>query len=268
MCAPQKKKGEGENQMAKTLTHSKKLVALLLAVALMLSVCVVPNASAAAGTTATAAAPAYTGSFTNTSDDGKDWISLTAERTFKVTIPVDMTEDEAKAIADDVVWTLDYDEDAGYLDTKLYPNHTEGGEISGWLNENDEPLFTKIATTVETTEDGKVNIVLTFSNSIYFWASDWYTGETYEDASAPHANGGYYLDICGWYYVTASVDGKDLGSAYTKINPYDNFHTMKEIYSDIDAIVDYAKKNTNIYVEKFSMGKSAGKNGLESLDMT
>ncbi len=267
MCAPQKKKGEGENQMAKTLTHSKKLVALLLAVALMLSVCVVPNASAAAGTTATAAAPAYTGSFTNTSDDGKDWISLTAERTFKVTIPVDMTEDEAKAIADDVVWTLDYDEDAGYLDTKLYPNHTEGGEISGWLNENDEPLFKNIATTVETTEDGKVNIVLTFSNSIYFWASNWYTGETYEDASAPHANGGYYLDICGWYYVTASVDGKDLGSAYTKINPYDNFHTMKEIYSDIDAIVDYAKKNTNIYVEKFSMGKSAGKNGLESLDM-
>ena len=46
--------------------------------------------------------------------------------------------------------------------------------------------------------------------------------------------------------------------------PYDNFHTMSEIYDELDALVDYAAGHTDLYVEQFSMGQSQGDNGLES----
>ena len=60
---------------------------------------------------------------------------------------------------------------------------------------------------------------------------------------------------------------KTLGSVDLKVAPYDNFHTMPEIYDQIDAMVSYAAENTDLYVEKLSMGKSQGDNGLEPLDM-
>lgn len=51
-----------------------------------------------------------------------------------------------------------------------------------------------------------------------------------------------------------------------KIVPYDSFHTMQEIYEDLDNMVTYAADNTNLYVKKFSMGTSSGAI-YEPLDM-
>ncbi len=67
--------------------------------------------------------------FENTSGDGgSNGISLSAERTFQASIPVDMTEAEAKEAASSVTWTLTPDADApDYLDDTQFPNHTEGG---------------------------------------------------------------------------------------------------------------------------------------------
>ena len=65
-------------------------LSMLTASALLLSLCVIPSAAADS-----AAAPAAV--FGNTSGDGgSNGISLSAERTFQASIPVDMTEAEAK----------------------------------------------------------------------------------------------------------------------------------------------------------------------------
>ena len=43
-------------------------------------------------------------------------ISLCDSRTFQFSIPVELTAEEAKAVAEGVVWSLDYDGEAGYRD--------------------------------------------------------------------------------------------------------------------------------------------------------
>ena len=227
-------------------------LSMLTASALLLSLCVIPSAAADS-----AAAPAAV--FENTSGDGgSNGISLSAERTFQASIPVDMTEAEAKEAASSVTWTLTPDADApDYLDDTQFPNQTEGGPLSAWLCQDGEtPFFTDVATAAETV-DGQVYLTVTFANQCYFG----------DDLSVPHSNGGSYMDVCGYFTLSAGLDGKTLGSVDLKVAPYDNFHTMSEIYDELDALVDYAAGHTDLYVEQFSMGQSQGDNGLESLDM-
>lgn len=103
------------------------------------------------GRRSSAAAPAAV--FENTSGDGgSNGISLSAERTFQASIPVDMTEAEAKEAASSVTWTLTPDADApDYLDDTQFPNQTEGGPLSAWLCQDGEtPFFTDVATAAET----------------------------------------------------------------------------------------------------------------------
>ena len=74
-------------------------LSMLTASALLLSLCVIPSAAADS-----AAAPAAV--FENTSGDGgSNGISLSAERTFQASIPVDMTEAEAK----EAIWKRRWD---------------------------------------------------------------------------------------------------------------------------------------------------------------
>ena len=103
---------------------------------------------------------------------------------------------------------------------------------------------------------------MTFRNNCYF-----YDRNGNADLSVPHSNGGTYMDVSGYFRLTAESGDETLGYAELKIAPYDNFHTMSEIYDEIDKIVDFAADETDLYVEKFSMGKSQGDNGLASLDM-
>ena len=227
-----------------------KALSLVMVCALLLSLCVFP---------ASAAEPSAPASqFVNTSDDGGDnMISLTSERTFKASIPVDMTEAEAKAAAETAVWSLVRDSDQEYVDETLFPNQSQGGTLSSWVCADGEtPFFRNIVSGAETV-DGQVYLTVTFDNCGYFG----------DDLSVPHINGGYYLDVCGYFDLSAAVDGKTVGSVALKVAPYDNFHTMSEIYAQIDEIVSYAQENTDLYVEKFSMGESQGDNGMESLDM-
>ena len=249
------------NAMKKHMTPVR-LLSLVTALALLVSLCVVP---AAAAEEPDAPVP----SFVNTSGDGgADAISLTAARSFEAKIPVDMTEAEAQAAAESAVWSLDYDESQPYVDPELYPNHSQGGPLEGWLcSDGETPLFTNLSAGAETV-DGQVYLTLSFDSGIYFYTTNRSTGESVPDASAPHSNGGAYLDVCGWFDLTATAGGDVLGAVEgVKVAPYDSFHTMAELYENIDAIVDYAAEHTDLYVEKFSMGSSQGDNGLESLDM-
>jgi len=239
----------------------KKLLAVLLAAAMLSSLMTVTGFAAedvlliAPAPGATATAP--TATFENTSgDNGENAIALTLARSFKAMIPVDLTEDEAKAAAEAAVWSLEPVADSGYLDYEQFPNQTKGGALTEWVTSKKAPFFSNIVSGAET-KDGQVYLTLTFDNACYFGT----------DPSAPHSNGGTYMDVCGYFTITATAGEAVYTGAEIKIAPYDAFHTMKEIYATIDEMVAYAAENTDLYLEKFSMGKSAGYNGLEALDM-
>ena len=238
--------------------NSMKRISMALVLALALQM-----APAAAADDASAPA-VVTGTFQNVSENGENMISLSEARSYKVMIPVDGEVDPAK-----VVWTMTRDAARPYNDAAKYPNQIDidckGVSLDAWKNTAGENFFSDVVTTVETV-DGQNYVVAQFSADTYFYASNWYTGETYADYSAPHANGGSYLDPCGWFFLSASVDGKVLGAAEVKIAPYDSFHTMAEMYADMDAMVEFAAANTDLYVEEFSMGTSSGEI-YEAMDM-
>lgn len=73
------------------------------------------------------------------------------------------------------------------------------------------------------------------------------------DFSAPHNNGGAYLDLCGYYTLNVTAGDEAVGSIHTKIVPYDSFRTVYELYDDIDAL---AATDTDLYVAKESMGQT------------
>lgn len=244
----------------------KKALALVTGAALSLSL--LPAGALAAEQTG-----GVQGSFTNLSEDGgENIISLCDKRTFKAVVPVELSQAEAEAaVTAGIVWSLDYDQTAGYLDPEQYPNHVAGGALDTFQAMNGQDLFTDLVTGVEMVE-GKTCLTLTFSCGGYFYKSAKNAaGETVytPDLSVRHSSGGSYMDLSGWYDLTATAtDGAVLGKVEdVKIAPYDQFHTMKEIYEDLDAVVDFAKANTELYVVKESMGSSQGDNGLESLDM-
>ena len=107
-------------------TSLGRALSAVTACALLLSVNVLP-ASAAEDTAAPMAV------FENTTGDGgENYISLCDSRTFQAVLPVDMTEEEAQAAAETVVWSLDYDVQSNYVDPELYPNHTQGGALGSW----------------------------------------------------------------------------------------------------------------------------------------
>ncbi len=233
-------------------THlTGRLLSFLMALALLLSLCVVPAAAAED-------APTPTGSVVNTSGDGgENYINLSTARSFQASVPVNMTEAQAKQAAASAVWSLVPDGTKEYLDPKLYPNQIGAAPLESWVcSDGKTPFFANLVSSAETV-DGQVYLTLTFDSVCYFG----------KDVSVPHSNGGAYMDVCGYFNLTASVDGTELGSAPVKVTPYDNFHTMAEIYAEIDEMVAFAAQETDLYVQKCSMGKSQGDNGLESLDM-
>ena len=240
-------------------TSLGRALSAVTACALLLSVNVLP-ASAAEDTAAPMAV------FENTTGDGgENYISLCDSRTFQAVLPVDMTEEEAQAAAETVVWSLDYDVQSNYVDPELYPNHTQGGALDSWkLRDGEGNLFTNVQTEA-VTQDGQVCLKVTFANNYYY---DLFA-DLPNNLRGYQTNGGTYLDLCGWYDLTATAaDGTVLGAVEgIKITPYDDFNTMKEIYASMDELVAFAQENTDLYVVKGSMGSSQGDNGMESLDM-
>ena len=175
-------------------------------------------------------------------------ISLADVKTFTAKLPLTAAlSDEDLA---NVVWSLDCNKELTgslYLDFAKYPNHKDGGELSTWQTNRKAPMFTDMATS-QITENDITYLVLTFKNACY-----WDT-----DPSAPHSSGGSYLDVCGYFDLSAKLGDTKLGTVATKVVPYDDFNTMAEIYAELDEMVSFAKANTDLYVEKFSMGKSSG----------
>ena len=232
-------------------TQLRRWLSLATVLALLMSLWVLPAAAAEES------APSAPGFYNTSGDGGENAVSLSALRTFQALVPVDLTLEEAQAAASSVVWSLLPDESQDYLDDDLFPNQTQGGPLSGWTcRDGETPLFTGVTTSAQTVGD-QVCLAVSFSNNCY-WG---------DDLSTRQENGGTYLDVCGYFDLTATLNGTALGSVGLKVTPYDQFHTMQEIYEEIDELVDFAAENTDLYVERFSMGMSQGDNGMESLEM-
>lgn len=229
----------------------KKMMALLLALVMAMSL-MIPSAFAAEdeadGTQPEPVSTEAKASFTSDDPDDYDMISLADEKTFTAKLPLTAAlSDEDLA---NVVWSLDCNKELTgslYLDFAKYPNHKDGGELSTWQTNKKAPMFTDMATS-QITENDITYLVLTFKNACY-WGTD---------PSAPHSSGGSYLDVCGYFDLSAKLGDTKLGTVATKVVPYDDFNTMAEIYAELDEMVSFAKANTDLYVEKFSMGKSSG----------
>ena len=184
-----------------------------------------------------------------TGKDGKD-VSLS--------IPVSGMSKEALAAAIDagtVTLALERDDSRPYVNEELFPYAYAGGDLDSWMTEGkDEHQFTDIKLTANE-KNGKAVLDVSFHVNNYFYSTNRRTGETTPDYSVPHVNGGYYIDLCGYFDLTAKNSGKAIGSAPVKVAPYENFNTMWEIYKELDTIVANGTKN-GLYVERFSMGQS------------
>lgn len=186
------------------------------------------------------------------------FISLTQPRSLKVKIAVALTKQQAEQAAGQVVWSLVADESVPYVNQEYYPNTSKGGALDTWVcSDGETPFFEKIKTGV--VQEGKqVYLTLELANRCYFG----------DDLSVPHMNGGAYLDVCGYFQLTADWNGTRLGQMDAiKIVPYDRFHTMDEINAKLDELTELAKTSTGLYVEKLSMGKTQGDNGLPAQEM-
>ncbi len=184
-----------------------------------------------------------------TGKDGKD-VSLS--------IPVSGMSRDALAAAIDagtVTLALERDDSRPYVNEELFPYAYAGGDLDSWMTEGkDEHQFTDIKLTANE-KNGKAVLDVSFHVNNYFYSTNRRTGETTPDYSVPHVNGSYYIDLCGYFDLTAKNSGKAIGSAPVKVAPYENFNTMWEIYKELDTIAANGTKN-GLYVERFSMGQS------------
>ena len=184
-----------------------------------------------------------------TGKEGKD-VSLS--------IPVSGMSRDALAAAIDagtVTLALERDDSRPYVNEELFPYAYAGGDLNSWMIEGkDEHQFTDIKLTANE-KNGKAVLDVSFHVNNYFYSTNRRTGETTPDYSVPHVDGGYYIDLCGYFDLTAKNSGKAIGSAPVKVAPYENFNTMWEIYKELDTIVANGTKN-GLYVERFSMGQS------------
>ncbi len=188
-------------------------------------------------------------------EEGKD-VSLS--------IPVSGMSKDALAAAVEagtVELSLLRDDSRPYVNEELFPYAYAGGKLSDWTTEGGEQQFTNVKLTASE-KNGKAVLDVSFHVNNYFYSSNWYfdgsdwqLGDPEVDYSVPHVDGGYFIDKCGYFDLTAAVSGKTVGSAPVKVAPYENFNTMWEIYKQLDEVVAAGTKN-GLYVEKFSMGQS------------
>ncbi len=162
---------------------------------------------------------------------------------------------DAAITAGTVKLALERDDSRPYVNEDLFPYAFAGGDLDSWMTEGkDEHQFTDIKLTANE-KNGKAVLDVSFHVNNYFYSTNRRTGEATPDYSVPHVNGGYYIDLCGYFDLVAKNSGKDIGSASVKVAPYESFNTMWEIYKELDTIAANGMKN-GLYVERFSMGQS------------
>ncbi len=176
-----------------------------------------------------------------------DWqISLAEDAEIDLKIPVTVNaNDLGTALTDGTVsFQLVRDTERQYLDPSKFPYPNAGGALSDWLTQNNTPMFE--AEIIGMESDGDDTFLNVRINSYTYFYS---RGNV--DYSAPHNNGGTYLDICGYFNFNAVIGDETVGSLRAKVVPYDSFRTVYELYDDLEAL---AAMDTDLYVSLESMG--------------
>ena len=161
---------------------------------------------------------------------------------------------EAAVAAGKVELALLRDDSKPYVNEALYPYAYAGGPLSSWRTQGSTEQFTEVKLAAAE-QNGKPVLSISFRANNYFYTTNRSTGVSTPDYSVPHANGGYYIDLCGYFNLTATVSGKTVGSAPVKVSPYESFNTMWELYTELDEIVKLGTQN-GLYVKRLSMGQS------------
>ena len=191
------------------------------------------------------------------------FLSLTEGTSESLSFP--LTKEQAaqveKAGADKVTWTLHRTEPYGdpvdrdfipiHGEEKMYPNEKETIDLAtiyyNNLYEDGQPFSMEH---FETTLDGST-LKLEFTTTPI--ASEGNPG-------IPHESGGRFIDICGKFFLTAELDGTTLATVETvTIKPYTSFHTMWEIYDELDRLAKEGDDDSTTpkpFVEYGVMGKS------------
>lgn len=254
---PKDHHGKEREEKEKTTQHkrsrlSTKILAFVLILALVFpasafaSVADVAKDTRAPGKSLANTYPAYT--------DIEWQISLAENAQAMVTVPTNMTEEElGTALSGDLTLSLDRDSTRGYLNPEKFPYPYQGGALDTWMTQwtkdkQPQNLFRVTEMGISVDEAGKVSLKLWIDINCYFGNR---SGNV--DYSAPHSNGGAYLDLCGYYTLNVTAGDEAVGSIHTKIVPYDSFRTVYELYDDIDAL---AAMDTDLYVSKESMGQT------------
>ena len=254
---PKDHHGKEREEKEKTMQHkrsrlSTKILVFVLILALVFpasafaSVADVAKDTRAPGKSLANTYPAYT--------DIEWQISLAENAQAMVTVPTNMTEEElGTALSGDLTLSLDRDSTRGYLNPEKFPYPYQGGALDTWMTQwtkdkQPQNLFRVTEMGISVDEAGKVSLKLWIDINCYFGNR---SGNV--DYSAPHSNGGAYLDLCGYYTLNVTAGDEAVGSIHTKIVPYDSFRTVYELYDDIDAL---AAMDTDLYVSKESMGQT------------
>ncbi len=187
-------------------------------------------------------------------DDIDFQYSLTEEATHKVTIPTNLADaDLQQAVADNKIsFSLTRDENRHYLDPALYPFPNKGGAISEWKDKEG----TEVIKVEELKAEGK-DLVVTFKTQgteFYYTGDATASAEVKKVYSINHTNGGSWLDKCGYFNLSATVDDKAAGSVHAKVVPYDSYRTPYELFDEIEALKSYKGDR---YVEVGSIGHSS-----------
>ncbi len=192
------------------------------------------------------------------------WISLTEASSQEVTFTSPDYYTFASVQDQEITWTLErltsYAEPEGGVDhplrdeDEMYPNELDEivlGQIDA--SHSSYLKISNVTTTVEAGTDGST-LTLTFDVAPMISRGN---------ESAPHSNGGAYLDVCGTFLLKAEdAAGQEIGlgkDVTVEIEPYASFHTMWDIYEELDRLAQLGDDDDSTarpYVSLESMGTS------------
>ena len=182
-------------------------------------------------------------------------ISMDSSETITLTFPLSNAQVGAFNNADAVTWTLDRNEtyaNAGEIhpvngETALFPNEVQSVALDK-LTYSGRGAF-KVSS-VSSELDGN-NLVLTIQTQ---------AATSSGNPSLVHGEGGAYMDIAGSFTLTCMADNVTLAvKDNIVVKPYASFHTMWEIYDEIDALAAMGDDDASTalpYAVKGSMGQS------------